>query len=94
MHDGNMVDQMMSEEYWERMDPDSDNIDDIDEHVVVDEADDKSAHYVNAYNTMSALNKLGAHINFSVQGLAAHRNIREALVVSFEVPDIYSLAIS
>ena len=76
------------------MDPDSDNIDDIDEDIVVDEADDKSAHYVEAYNTMSALNKSGARINFSVQGLAAHRNIREALVVSFKVPYICCLDLS
>jgi hypothetical protein len=86
--DGNMVDEMMSEEYWEQMDPDQEDIEDLAEVVVEDDGeskDEKAAQYVAAYGMITALPKNGRETNFIDYTYAGHRNIKGALLKSFKV---------
>ena len=85
--DGNMVDEMMSEDYWEQMDPDREDVDDIPDIEVEDDGkskDEKAAQYVQAYTMITSLPKNGTAVNFIDYTYAGHRNIKEALLKFFQ----------
>jgi len=82
------VDEMMSEEYWEKMDPDQEDIAEMPEVPAEDDEeseDEKARQYVEAYGMITSLPKNGREVNFINFDYAGHRNIKEALLKSFKV---------
>ena len=78
----------MNEEYWEKMDPDCVNLDDIDEDLMegeVPEADAKQEEYVATYQSLVSSNKNFRFINMVNPGSTTFDILRECLVTNFKM---------